>query len=81
MISRRQHLEEMQYALVHRCSLAEARGAIAAHKRRAAEAAVRHLQERPIISGRALRQAQDERRRRELQGDDSNGPKPWMMAD
>jgi hypothetical protein len=80
MTSRRQHLEEMNYAIAHNLSLAQAKRRLAAERVRAAEAAIRNLSEQPIISGREL-----ERRRRAAQANSQNpalnGPAPWMLRD
>ena len=79
MSARRQHLEEMRYALAHNCSLAEARRALAWTRQRAAEELQRELENRPVVSGREI-----ERRRsgssildRGLNGTEA----PWMMRD
>lgn len=78
MRSRKQHIDEMRYALAHNCSLADAKRALASLRLRAAEELQRERENRPVISGREL-----ERRRaatildRGLDGTEA----PWMMRD
>lgn len=79
MSSRKQHLDEMRYALAHNCSLAEAKRALASLRLRAAEELQRERENRPVISGREL-----ERRRRSstiLDRGLGAAEAPWMMRD
>jgi hypothetical protein len=80
MSDRARHLEEMRYAVAHKLSLSDARKALAAQRRRLAEAAIENLHNRPVVSCRELR----ERTLRQAQGErESEGQSlpRWMMAD
>lgn len=76
MTQRGRHLEEFTYALAHNLPLPDARKALAAEKRRLAEAALDHLNNRPVVPTRELHKAQAERDRAFQRWD-----APWMGRD